>query len=132
MASGVRGKTGSTAVPRGSSLTDEASGSNRNAKIVRGSGTFQPGFKHLTDNSDGVASAKIVKMVDPQNGKAPAKVGAGGRYANFHGRTVKANVIRVTPFGPQSGSGNKASRVVRPPKTSVRIGSGGRTHVRNV
>lgn len=132
--SGVRGSTGRAAAPIGSSLTDERSGSNRTAKIMQGRGTYAPGYRRITNKTNRVVQPKIIKQVDPQTGKGSTRVGAGGRYANMNDRTLNVPILRVAKSGPQNtGGGPKgASRVVRPAKTAVRIGSGGRTHLRNI
>lgn len=131
MARGVRGVRGKAAVPRSSSLVKDTS-KLRTAKTASGRGTFAPGYKLIgTGNGrarNSVQNVPIRKVVNPLGGQGPAKVGAGGRYANMNQRVINAPIIRV----PRAAPANAGSRVVRPPKTAIRIGGRGPGVVRTI
>lgn len=126
--------TASKAAPVGSSLLDERSGQARTAKVAIGRGTFAPGFRPITNVTNAISQPRIVKQVDPQSGKGAARAGGEGRFANFNDRIVRANIMRVPKSGPQGTGGGPvgASRVVRPPRNTVRIELNGRARIRNV
>jgi len=129
--SSPKGATASKAAPVGSSLLDESSGSTRSARVLSGSATVNPGYRLITNTSNSVVQPRIVKSVDPSLGQGPAKAGGAGRYANMNDRVVKANIVRAPRSGTQ-GVTSRDSRVVRPARTAVRIGTGGHAKIRNV
>jgi hypothetical protein len=111
-------------IPKSNSLLNESSGNARTAKTLSGRGTVSPGYTLIGTGKgkakNTVAQAKIVKRVSPQDGLAPGKVGAGGRYANMNAKVVSVPVRRVA----RAAKANQGSNVVRPPKTALRVMTG--------